>query len=413
MCEIKMKIDNETAKKLKADFPIFKNKPNLVYLDNAATSQRPKQVINSVVNFYEKENANVGRGVYDLATGAMEKYNDARKIVAKFIGANPNEIIFTRNATDSINLLAHTISSIMPKNKNEILLTEMEHHSNLIPWQELAKRNKLKLKFVKIKKDFTLDLEDLKNKLSNKTAVLSLTMVSNVLGTINPVTEIVKLAKQKGVITVIDAAQAVQHMKVDVKKIGCDFLVFSSHKILGPMGLGVLYGRKELLEKLQPRDFGGGMIKKVGWDSTDFADVPEKFEAGTQNVAGAVGLAEAIRYIQKIGLNNIVDWERELVSYALDKLKSVKDIKIYSPGINKISSIISFNIQGIHPHDVAELLNRAGIAIRAGHQCAMPLMDVLGVKGGVCRSSFSFYNTFEDVDTLVSELKNIVNKFKR
>jgi len=406
-----MKLDNNAAKALKKDFPIFKNNPSLIYLDNAATSQRPETVIKSINDFYEKENANISRGLYTLAEKATKKYEDARKTVAEFINAEKNEVIFTKNTTESINLLSYTINSLVPKEKNEILLTEMEHHSNLVPWQQLAKRQGLQLKFVKIKPDFTLDMSDLKEKLSDKTAIVAVTYVSNVLGTINPIKEIVKLAKQKGAITIIDASQAIQSLPINVKEIECDFLAFSSHKMLGPMGIGVLYGRKKLLEKLSPFNFGGGMIKKVTLDDTEWADVPYRFEVGTQNIAGTIGLAEAVRYIQKIGIENIHDWEKELLKYALNKLKKVEGIEIYNPGVNSGVSIISFNIKNVHPHDVAELLNNEGIAIRAGHHCAMPLMKKLGISG-TCRASFYIYNTFEDVDALVSALKKIGERFK-
>ncbi len=407
-----MKLNNETAKKLKEDFPIFKNNPGLIYLDNAATSQRPKQVIEVIKNFYEKENANPGRSIHTLAEKAMKAYSAARKVVADFINADENEIIFTRNTTESLNFLSYTLPSILPKGKNEIVLTKMEHHSNLVPWQQLAKRNGMTLKFVKIKQDYTLDYEDAKQKITDKTAIFAFTHVSNVLGTINDVKLLTKIGKLKGALVVIDAAQSVQHMKIDVKEIGCDFLAFSSHKMFGPMGIGVLYGRKELLEKLLPFNFGGGMIKKVTWQNSEWADAPQKFEAGTQNIAEAVALAEASRYIQKIGINNINSWERELTGYALRKLNNIDSIKIYNPGSDKSSSLVSFNIKNIHPHDVAELLNKKKIAIRAGHQCAMPLMEKINTHGGVCRASLSIYNTFEDVDALVDALKEIREKFK-
>ncbi len=405
-----MELNNRRAKQLKKDFPIFENNKGLVYLDNAATSQRPKQMINAVIDFYEKDNANISRGVHTLAERATERYEEARKVVADFVNADSKEIIFTRNTTESLNLLAYTLESIIPEDRDEILLTEMEHHSNLIPWQQLAKRKGMKLKFVKIKDDFTLDMEDLRRKLTSKTAILSITHISNVLGTINPINEIVQLGKKKGAITIIDAAQSVQHMKVDAKKIGCDFLAFSSHKMLGPNGIGVLYGRKELLEKMPPFNFGGGMISKVTFEVSEWAEIPEKFEAGTPNVAGSIGLAEAIKYLDKIGLDNIGAWEGELLNYALEKMRGVSGIKMF---VGKNSgSIISFIMEGIHPHDVAQLLNEDKIAVRAGHNCAMPLMKVLGVQG-VSRASFSFFNTFEDVDKLVEGLKKINLKFKK
>jgi len=256
-----MKINNKIAKRLRKDFPIFKNNKGMIYLDNASTSQRPKQVIKAVTDFYEKDNANVGRGLNTLAEKAMADYDNARKTIAGFINANPEEIIFTRNTTESLNLLSYTLSSVIPKEKDEIVLTEMEHHSNLVPWQYLAKRKKMKLKIIRIKEDFTLDMEDLKDKLTDKTAIISVTHVSNVLGTINPINEIVKLGKNHGAITIIDAAQGISKIKIDVKKLDCDFLVFSSHKMLGPTGIGVLYGKKEILEKIPPFNFGGGMGK--------------------------------------------------------------------------------------------------------------------------------------------------------
>ncbi|MFH1311104.1 MAG: SufS family cysteine desulfurase [Nanoarchaeota archaeon] len=407
-----MKINNKIAKKLKRDFPIFRNNPGLIYLDSAATSQRPKQVIKKLVNFYEKENANAGRGLYTLAEKAMIDYSKTRKIIANFINAEEKEIIFTRNTTESLNLLAYTIFSMLPKGRNEIVLTEMEHHSNIVPWQQLAKRNNMILKFIKIKSDFTLDINDAMQKITDKTAILSFTHVSNVLGTINDINLLTKLGKSKGAIVIIDAAQSVQNTKIDVKKINCDFLVFSSHKMLGPTGIGILYGKKELLEKLSPFNFGGGMIKKVSWQNSEWADIPEKFEAGTQNIAEAIALGEAIKYIRKIGIENINNWEKELTNYALSKLKEIPLIKIYNQGANKSSAIISFNLRGIHPHDVSELLNEKKIAIRAGHCCAMPLMEKLQTLQGVCRISFSIYNTFEDINRLVDVLKSIVKRFE-
>ena len=407
-----MQINNNIAKQLKKDFPIFSHNLGLVYLDNAATSQRPKQVINSIVNFTERDNANVGRGVYSLAERAMKKYNQARTVVSSFIGAEPDEIVFTRNATESLNLLAYTLQSIIPKDKNEILLTEMEHHSNIVPWQQMAKRNKMELKFVKITKDFILDMNDFNSKLNNKTAIFSFTHASNVLGTVNNVKLLTRLAKEKGALVIVDAAQAIQHLPVNVKEIACDFMAFSGHKMLGPNGVGVLYGRKELLEKLPPFNTGGGMIESVDSEKSTWAKIPEKFEAGTQNIADAVGLAAAIDYMNKIRFENISEWEKNLLKYALKRLKEVPSIKIYNPGEDKSISLVSFNLQGIHPHDVASLLDEKKIAIRAGHMCAMPLMEKLGVKGGVCRASLSFYNTFEDIDALVDTLKEIQEKFK-
>lgn len=406
-----MKLNNRTAKKLKKDFPIFRNNPGLIYLDSTATSQKPEQVIDFVRDFYKKGYANIHRGVYRLSENATQLYLKSKKIIADLINAEPQEIVYTRNTTESLNLLAYTISSLIKKGKNEIILTEMEHHSNLIPWQQLAKRNKMKLKFIKIKPDYTLDLKDAEKKITDKTAILSLTHVSNSLGTINPVKEIIKLGKKRGAITIIDAAQSIPHMRVDVKDIGCDFLAFSGHKILGPTGIGVLYGRKELLEKLSPFNFGGEMIKRVTLHNAEWAKIPEKFEAGTPNISGAIGLGMAVKYLQKIGIENIEEWEKTLLRYALSKLKEVEGIKIYNTGPTKSSGIISFNLKKIHPHDVAQLLDEKGIAIRAGHHCNMPLMKKLGISG-TCRASFYIYNTLEDIDALVSALKKIKERFE-
>jgi len=408
-----MKLNNNTAKILKEDFPIFRHNLGLVYLDNAATSQKPKQVIQAINSFTERDNANVGRGVYSLAARAMKKYNQARKVVAEFINANPDEIIFTRNTTESINLLSYTLQSLITKRKDEILLTEMEHHSNLVPWQQMAKQFGMKLQFVKITKDFTLDMNDLATKLTDKTAIFAFTYASNVLGTINDVKLLTKLAKSKGAITVIDAAQAIQHLPIDVKELGCDFLAFSSHKMLGPNGVGILYGRKELFEKMQPFNTGGGMIESVSQENSTWQNASEKFEAGTQNIAGAIGLAAAIDYTNKIEINNIAEWENQLLKYALKRLKEVPNIKIYNFDADKSVSLVSFTVDSIHPHDVASLLDQKRIAIRAGHMCAIPLMSSLGVKGGVCRVSLAFYNTFEDVDALVDALKEIRERFER
>jgi len=402
-----MKINNKIAKKLRKDFPIFKNNKGMIYLDNAATSQRPKQVIKAVTDFYEKDNANVGRGLYTLAEKAMADYDNARKTIADFINADAKEIIFTKNTTESLNLLSYTLSSILSKKKDEIVLTEMEHHSNLVPWQYFAKKNKMKLKIIRIKEDFTLDMEDAKQKITDKTAIISVTHVSNVLGTINQIDEIIKLGKSHDAITIIDAAQSISKIKIDVKKLDCDFLAFSSHKMLGPTGIGVLYGKKEILEKMPPFNFGGGMIKRVEWGSAEWADIPEKFEAGTQNIAESIGLGEAIKYLEKIGLENIADWERQLTNYALEKLKEVPQIKIYNPGLDKSAGIISFSLGKIHPHDVSALLDEKGIVIRAGHCCAMPLMKKLGIPQGVSRISFSIFNTFEEIDKLIDVLKEI------
>ena len=403
-------MDERKIRKIRADFPIFKNNKGLVYLDNAATSQRPEQVIQAVKDFYEKDNANIHRGVYDLAERATQKYEDARKVVAKFINADEKEVIFTKNATEALNLLSYSLSEIIENGRNEIVLTEMEHHSNLIPWQQLAKRNKMKLKIIKMNSDYTLDMKDAEQKITEKTAIVSFVHASNVLGTINPAKEIVRLAKSKKAISIIDAAQSVPHMGVDVKDLGCDFLAFSSHKMLGPTGIGVLYGKKELLEKLPPFLFGGGMIKKVEYGSAEWADIPHKFEAGTQNIGETIGMAEAVRYLEKIGMKNIEMWEKYLLALALDEMRYMEEIEIYHPEKNSIG-IISFNVKGVPPHDVASIMDSQNIAIRAGHNCTMPLMNELGVHG-VSRVSFYFYNTVDDVKKFLKTLKKIIKMFR-
>jgi|SRR3989344_210317 len=406
----KDKVDNNKAKELKKDFQILKN--NLIYLDNASTTQKPKVVIDSLKKFYENKNANIHRGVYKLSALATKEYENSKKIIAQFINAKPEEIIYTRGTTESINLLAYTIQSIIPKGKEEILLTEMEHHSNLVPWQEFAKRNNFKLKFIRLKEDFTLDLEDANKKITEKTAVLSLAHISNSLGTINPIKKIVEMAKKKNAITIIDAAQSAGHMKLDVKNIGCDFLAFSGHKMLGPMGIGVLYGRKELLEKLSPFNFGGDMIERVTYENSTWNKIPEKFEAGTQNIEGAIALARAVNYLNKLKMENIENWEKELTKYTIDRLKQIPEINLYNHGIENSSGIISFTIKDIHPHDIASMMDESNIAIRGGHHCNMPLMKKLDIPG-TARISLYFYNTFEDVDKLIIKLNEIIKKFNK
>lgn len=406
----KLQLIKMNVKNIKEDFPIFKNHPNLVYLDNASTSQKPRQVINSINDFYESENANIRRGIYSLSEEASRKYEESREIIAKFINADSKEIIFTRNTTESINLLSYTIKEILPEGKDEIVLTEMEHHSNLVPWQQLARRHNFKLKFIPLK-NYELDYEKAKEMINEKTALITFTHVSNVFGTINNIKTLIKLAKEKKALTIIDAAQSIPHIKVDVKELDCDFLAFSGHKVYGPLGIGVLYGKKELLEKLPPFQVGGGMINEVSYKETSFAEIPEKFEAGTQHIIGSIGLAEAINYIEKIRFNNIENYERELLEYALEKLKTINNITIYNSGHEKSLSVISFNLKGIHPHDVASILNEDNIAIRAGHHCCMPLMKKLGISG-TCRISLSIYNTKEDIDKLIEGLKKVQEVFR-
>jgi cysteine desulfurase/selenocysteine lyase len=403
-----MKLNNEKAQQLKKEFPIFKKK--LIYLDNASTTQKPKALINAIKNFYENTNANIHRGVYKISEEATQKFENTRTQISKFLNAKPNEIIFTKNTTESINLLSYSISNLI-KGKNKILLTEMEHHSNLIPWQQLAKRKKMKLEFIKIKPDFTLDYKDAEQKITEDTAILSLTHISNSLGTINNIKKLIKLAKAKNIITILDAAQSVPHMPIDVKELNIDFLAFSAHKMLGPTGIGILYGKETLLEKLEPFNFGGNMIREVTYKDAKWNSIPLKFEAGTQNIAGIISFSESINFLKNIGLTNIMKWEKQLLKYTLEKIRQIKNIQIYNPGISKSSGILSFNLKNIHPHDVAALLANKNICVRAGHHCNMPLMTKLNLYG-TCRISFYLYNTFQDIDILINEIKKVQNLFE-
>lgn len=399
------------AEKIKKDFPIFQSHPKLVYLDSASTSQKPKQVIESITDFYETSNANINRGIYTLSEQATQKYDKARAVIAKFINSDTKEIVFTKNTTESINILCHRILPLLEKGKNEIVLTEMEHHSNLVPWQQFAKAHNFKLKFIPITDNYELDYEAARKIIGKKTALLAVTHVSNVFGIVNDIKQLISLAKANNAITVIDAAQSVPHMKVDVKDLDCDFLAFSSHKTYGPLGIGILYGKKELLDQLSPLLFGGGMINTVTYQDATWAELPEKFEAGTQNIAEAVALGTAIEYLEKIGFDKIQEYEQDILEYALEQLKTLDNITIYNPGAEKSLPVISFNLSDIHPHDTASILNDSNIAIRAGHHCCMPLMKKLGITG-TCRASFSIYNTKEDVDKLITGLKKVQEVFR-
>ncbi|MFB6246102.1 MAG: aminotransferase class V-fold PLP-dependent enzyme [Candidatus Pacearchaeota archaeon] len=398
------------SQELKKDFPIFENREGLVYLDNAATTQKPKQVIGSTSEYCKTKNANTHRGIYDLSEEATEEHENSRKKVADFINAHPEEVVFTRNATESLNLLSSTLKDLIPEDKDEVVLTEMEHHSNLIPWQQFAKANNFKLKFITVKEDFTLDYEKAEELINEKTAIVAFTHVSNVLGTINDAEKLVSLARSSGAFSIVDACQSAPHMKVDVKKLDCDFMAISGHKMLGPTGAGIVYGKYENLEKMNPFLYGGGMISSVSYENSEFTDPPHKFEAGTQNVAESVGLANAIDYLQYLGMNEIQNKDKELTKYAIEKLNEMEGIKIYNPGIENSSGIVSFNLEGVHGHDVAEILNEENVAIRAGHHCCMPLMKKFGVSG-VCRASFYVYNTKEDVDKLLGALKKVKEVF--
>lgn len=396
------------TEKIKQDFPIFNQKikdETLVYLDNAATSQIPKFVEEKVRDFNEKERANVHRGVHALGLRATNQYESSRQKVANFIGANnAKEVIFTSGCTDSLNLVAASFGEQNIQAGDEILVSIMEHHSNLLPWQQLAKRKQAKLNFIEINSDGLLDIENLKSKINSKTKIVALTHVSNVLGTINPIKELTDLAHEKGAIVVVDGAQAVGHFPIDVAELNVDFYAFSGHKMFAPTGIGVLYGKKDLLDKMPPYRLGGEMIANVTREGATWAEVPYKFEAGTPNIAGAIGLGAAIDYLQSLNFELIQKHEQELTSYALAKLKNVSGLTIYGPQkSNGRIGVISFNLKNIHPHDLATALDLDGIEVRAGHHCAQPLMASLDTESTV-RASLSIYNTKDDIDKLVSSL---------
>ena len=401
--------------KIRQDFPIFekgfRGKP-LIYFDNAATSQRPKQVIDAMNDYFQRYNATIHRCVYKMGEEATNAYEEAREKVAKFINANPEEIIFVRNATEAINLVAYSWGRSNIREGDKILLTLMEHHSNIVPWQLLAKEKKAHLEFVDIDDEGLLKMDDFEKFMNEGIKFMGLIHASNVLGTINPVKEMVNYAHKKGAIVLVDAAQSVPHMPVDVHEIGCDFLAFSGHKMLGPTGIGVLYGKRELLEGMDPFLGGGDMIREVHLEGASWDDLPWKFEAGTSNVSGTIGLGAAVDYLNKIGMKNVREHEKELTKYALDEMMKIKGMRIYGPkDVNVRGGVISFNLGDIHPHDLASILDDEGIAVRAGHHCAQPLMERLGVNG-TTRASFYIYNTEREVDSLVNALEKARKVFK-
>lgn len=399
--------------KIRTDFPILARevygKP-LVYLDNAATTQKPQCVMDKITEMYSTVNSNVHRGVHYLSQAATDEHEAARKTVQRFINANiPEEIVFTRGATESINLVASSFCRSFCKEGDEILITAMEHHSNIVPWQIQADIRGLKIKVIPINKDGELIMEELEKLISPRTKLIAATHISNVLGTINPIDEIIRIAHSHNIPVLIDAAQSVQHAKVDVQKIDCDFLVFSSHKIYGPTGVGVLYGKEEWLNGLPPYQGGGEMIESVSFEKTTFNKLPFKFEAGTPDFVGTAALATALDYVSSIGLDNIAEYESELLRYATEKMLNLPGIKIIGTAQHK-SSVISFVFNKIHPYDIGTLLDKMGIAVRTGHHCAEPLMKIMGVEGTV-RASFAFYNTKEEVDMLVKGLERIIKMF--
>ena len=396
---------------IKKDFPIFSRQINgrdLVYLDSAATTQKPIEVIDSITSYYKNCNSNIHRGIYSISIEATELYENARNTIAKFINANSSrEIIFTRNATEAINLVANAWVSANLKEGDSIILTEMEHHSNLVPWQIIAKKLKLKLNFIKIQADGGLILDNLDDLFTDNAKFLSLTHVSNVLGTINPIKDIISKAHVHGITTLVDAAQSVPHMSVDVQNIDSDFFVFSGHKMLGPSGIGVLHAKKDILENMEQFLYGGDMISNVSLREAQWNDVPWKFEAGTPNIVGAIGLGKAVDYLDNLGMSNIHKHEQELYSYAIDRFSDLKEFKIFGFE-NKYSTggVISFSYSDFHPHDIASILDGESIAVRAGHHCAQPLMEKLGVPA-TTRASFYIYNNESDIDKLFDGLQKV------
>jgi cysteine desulfurase/selenocysteine lyase len=399
------------VERIRKDFPTLSVQVNgkpLVYLDNAATTHKPLPVLDAMKDYYYRFNANPHRGAHYLGVLATEMYEKAREKVREFINArSTREIIFTRNATESLNLIAYSYGMKFVEKDDEIVICISEHHSNIVPWQKIAKLKGANLKYLYINDDFRLDMEEVNSKITEKTKIVSIAQMSNVLGTIYPVKEIIEIAHSKGAIAIIDGAQSVPHMKVDVQDLDADFLVFSGHKMLGPMGIGVLYGKEEILENMPPFLMGGDMIEYVEEQSTTFAELPHRFEAGTPNVEGAVGLAAAIDYLNEIGLDNICKYEKELTAYALEKLKEIPYVKIYGPlDLENRGGVISFELEGCHPHDVSTIVDTYGVAIRAGHHCAQPLMKFLKAPA-TSRISFYFYNTKSEIDVFIDSLLKV------
>ena len=414
-------------KKVKKDFPIFSRKINgkaLVYLDNASTSQKPKSVIDALTNYYTTFNSNTHRGIHTMSEEATTAYEDTREHVMKFINANlPKEIIFTRNTTEAINLVAYSWGEENIKSGNEIIVSAIEHHSNLVPWQELCRRKNATLKIIPIKKDLTLDLVAYEKLLSKKTKLVSISAMSNVLGYMPDLNKIIKAAHKIGALILVDGAQSVAHMKTDVKKLDCDFLAFSSHKMLGPTGVGVLYGKFEILSNMNPFMFGGDMVKSVEQHKAHWNDLPWKFEAGTPNIADVIAFDAALTYLEKIGLNNIEKHDAKLLKYAVEKFsKYEKDgVSLILPTYKSstaatydstiTSSILSFSIKGIHPHDIAQIFNDEGVAIRSGYHCSQPLIEHLNLSS-TARMSFYFYNTEEDINRAEIALQKTLKIFR-
>lgn len=401
------------ATTLRGDFPILRQQVHgkpLVYLDNAATTQKPQAVLDTLQRYYAEDNSNVHRGVHALSGRATDAYEAARETARRFLNASdPNEVIFVRGTTEGINLVAQTYGRAHVGSGDEIVLSEMEHHSNIVPWQILAEEKGARVRAIPVSDTGELRLDEYERLLNGRTRIVAVTHVSNVLGTVNPVAEIVRIAKSRGIPVLIDGAQAVAHMPVDVQALGCDFYAFSGHKVFGPTGAGVLYGRRALLEAMPVYQGGGGMIGQVTFERTTYAHLPDKFEAGTPNIAGAIGLAAALEYVTAIGLDRIASYESELLAHGTEAMSQVPGLRLTGTSRSK-AAILSFVLGDVHPHDIGTILDRGGVAIRAGHHCCQPLMARLGVPA-TARASFALYNTHDEVDALVGALGHVREMF--
>lgn len=398
---------------IKMEFPLLANS-NITYLDSGATSQKPQMVIDAIQNYYEFNNANPHRGAYELSVNSTALYEETREKIAQFIHAkHDKEIIFSKNATESLNLFAYSYGLENLKPGDEIVLSIMEHHSNLVPWQMVAQKTGATLKYMYMNEHFEISEEEIETKITPKTKIVGVTHVSNVLGTVNNIEKVIEMAHRNKAVVIVDASQSIAHQKVDVQKLDCDFLVFSGHKMYAPLGIGVLYGKKELLERMTPFLRGGDMIEYVYEQETTFAELPNKFEAGTQNAEGVIGLGVAIDFINAIGYETIESMEKEVLNYARERLSQIQYVTLYMPSnVEHHQAVISFNINGVHPHDAASILDSVGVCVRSGNHCAQPLMRYLNVDS-TCRASFSIYNTKEDVDRLVEGIEKAYNLFKK
>ncbi len=396
--------------KIRSQFPILSQKihgQTLIYFDNAATSQKPISVVDRISSYYKNENSNIHRGVHYLSQKATDEYEQSRNKIASYLNANhSSEIIFTKGTTDGINLVASSFGELL-KQGDEIIISAMEHHSNIVPWQLLAERKRLKLKVVPILESGLLDMEAFTKLLSKRTKIVAVTHISNTLGIINPVKKIIKKAHEIGAKVLIDGAQSIQHEKINLKELDCDFFVFSGHKVFGPTGIGVLYGKSEILNKMPPYQGGGDMIEKVSFNKTTFNDLPFKFEAGTPNIVGGIALGTALEFIESINHESLIKYEQELLNYALEQLSEIENIRFYGESKNK-TSVISFNVGEIHPFDIGTLLDKQGIAVRTGHHCTQPIMDFYKIPGTI-RVSFSIYNTRDEIDLFIIALKKAIS----